>query len=195
MSVGTGARTLPNHRGARYMGFRKSLGAIAIALPVIGCVWTVYANTVGASIYPQRRRVGRRAGHPASPSRQDRPNFASRFEPLAAAAAAAPKLMAHLALKNAMARQGGVQVASADPGDVPVTASVQAANAAAPQASPVTAITRCSTPIIRSVSSPTGSGRRKIIPSPPKPGPTSPRRMSSGPMPPASRRSRRRRSR
>lgn len=43
--------------------------------------------------------------------------------------------MAHLALKNAMAKQGAapVQVASADPGDVPVTSSVQAANAAAPQ--------------------------------------------------------------
>nr|WP_245258244.1 DUF2778 domain-containing protein [Rhodopseudomonas palustris] len=117
------------------MGFRKSLGAIAIALPVMGCVWTVYANTVGASIYPS---VGTWGEEPASrtDSRPERPNFASRFEPLAAAAESAPRLMAHLALKNAMAKQGAapVQVASADPGDVPVTASVQAANAAAPQA-------------------------------------------------------------
>ncbi|MGO3934654.1 DUF2778 domain-containing protein [Rhodopseudomonas pseudopalustris] len=135
MSVGTGARTLPNHRGARSMGFRKSLGAIAIALPVIGCVWTVYANTVGASIYPS---VGAWGDEPISRqefNRQDRSNFASRFEPLAGAAANAPKLMAHLALKNAMAKQGAapVQVASADPGDVPVTSSVQAAHAAPPQ--------------------------------------------------------------
>jgi hypothetical protein len=114
------------------MGFRKSLGAVAIALPVIGCVWAVYSNTVGASVYPSVGTWGEEpVGQPA------RTNFASRFEPLAAAAANAPKQMAHLALKNAMARQQGsapVQVASADPGDVPVTASVQAANAAPPQA-------------------------------------------------------------
>jgi hypothetical protein len=110
------------------MGFRKSLGAIAVALPVIGCVWTVYANTVGASIYPS---VGAWGDEPVAPS--VRSDFASRFEPLAAAAAAAPSLMSHLALKAAMAKQGGVQVASADAGDVPVTSSVQAANAAPPQ--------------------------------------------------------------
>ncbi|MFC0242439.1 DUF2778 domain-containing protein [Rhodopseudomonas telluris] len=128
MTVGSRARNLPNHRGARSMGFRKSLGAIAVALPVIGCVWTVYANTVGASIYPA---VGAWGDEPAT--RVARSDFAARFEPLAAAAAAAPSLMSHLALKAALAKQGGVQVASADAGDVPVTSSVQAANAAPPQ--------------------------------------------------------------
>ncbi len=110
------------------MGFRKSLGAIAVALPVIGCVWTVYANTVGASIYPA---IGTWGDEPAT--RVARSDFASRFEPLAAAAASAPGLMSHLALKAAMAKQGTVQVASADAGDVPVTSSVQVANAAPPQ--------------------------------------------------------------
>lgn len=110
------------------MGFRKSLGAIAVALPVIGCVWTVYANTVGASIYPS---VGAWGDEPVT--RAARSDFAARFEPLAAAAANAPRLMAHLALKSAMDKQGAVRVASADAGDVPVTASVQAANAAPPQ--------------------------------------------------------------
>ncbi|RJF73963.1 DUF2778 domain-containing protein [Rhodopseudomonas palustris] len=129
MTVGSRARSLPNQRGARLMGFRKSLGAIAVALPVIGCVWTVYANTVGASVYPS---IGAWGDEPVT--RTARSDFASRFEPLAAAAAAAPSLMAHLAYKNAVAKQGaGVQVASADPGDVPVTSSVQAANAAPPQ--------------------------------------------------------------
>ncbi|KPF95620.1 hypothetical protein IP86_18545 [Rhodopseudomonas sp. AAP120] len=128
MTVGSRARNLPNHRGARSMGFRKSLGAIAVALPVIGCVWTVYANTVGASIYPA---VGTWGDETATRVAQS--DFAARFEPLAAAASAAPSLMSHLALKAAMAKQGVVQVASADAGDVPVTSSVQAANAAPPQ--------------------------------------------------------------
>ncbi|NEW87576.1 MULTISPECIES: DUF2778 domain-containing protein [Rhodopseudomonas] len=129
MRVGTGRRSLSNQRGARYMGFRKSLGAIGIALPVIGCVWTVYANTVGASIYPT---VGSWRDDQGSRSAIERTSFSARFEPLAAAADAAPQSMASVALKSAFKRQEekGVQVASADPTDVPVTASVQAAEPA-----------------------------------------------------------------
>jgi hypothetical protein len=110
------------------MGLRKSLGAIAIALPVIGCVWTVYANTVGASVYPT---VGEWRDEPTRRSAPERTSFAARFEPLAAAAQAAPQLMASIALKAAMTRQAkGVQVASADPNDVPVTSAVNAAEPA-----------------------------------------------------------------
>ncbi|RED34414.1 uncharacterized protein DUF2778 [Rhodopseudomonas thermotolerans] len=129
MTVGTGRRSPSNQRGARYMGFRKSLGAIGIALPVIGCVWTVYANTVGASIYPT---VGSWRDDQVSRSSIERTSFSARFEPLAAAAEAAPQLMASLALKSAFKRQEtrGVQVASADPTDVPVTSSVQASEPA-----------------------------------------------------------------
>lgn len=129
MTVGTGRRSPSNQRGARYMGFRKSLGAIGIALPVIGCVWTVYANTVGASIYPT---VGSWRDDQVSRSSIERTSFSARFEPLAAAAEAAPQLMASLALKSAFKRQEtrGVQVASADPTDVPVTSSVQASELA-----------------------------------------------------------------
>jgi len=110
------------------MGLRKSLGAIGIALPVIGCVWTVYANTVGASIYPT---VGEWRDETTRRSAPERTSFSARFEPLAAAAQAAPQLMAAIALKAAMSKQSrGVQVASADSSDVPVTAAVNAAEPA-----------------------------------------------------------------
>jgi hypothetical protein len=106
------------------MGLRKSLGAIAVALPVFGCVWTVYANTVGASIYPA---VGE--WRDGALDQAERPSFSDRFEPLAAAAADAPKLMGSVVLKAAMQslQSRGVQVASADPNDIPATATVQAA--------------------------------------------------------------------
>nr|WP_244432013.1 DUF2778 domain-containing protein [Rhodopseudomonas sp. B29] len=99
---------------------------------MIGCAWLVYANTVGASVYPTVGSPIVVASYAPSNSAKAPPeahSFAARFQPLAAAAAAAPQLMASIVLKAAMKRQEekSVQVASADPNDVPVTASTQAA--------------------------------------------------------------------
>lgn len=131
MSVGTGARAQGTLRSAGTRRSSKFLASAGVALPVIGCAWLVYANTVGASVYPS---VGSNivvASYAPASSAKASPeahSFASRFQPLASAAAAAPQLMASIALKAAMNRQDKpVQVASADPNDVPVTASTQTA--------------------------------------------------------------------
>lgn len=55
MSTSTGAFGLAAHnrkRSSRKVISRQFLGSAAIAAVVLGCVWTVYTNVFGASIYP-----------------------------------------------------------------------------------------------------------------------------------------------
>ena len=75
---------------------------------MIGCAWLVYANTVGASVYPSvgAPEVVAASYSPMSSAKAgpEGHSFAARFQPLAAAAAAAPQLMASIALKAAAKR-------------------------------------------------------------------------------------------
>jgi hypothetical protein len=54
MSTSTGALGLSaaRRRNPRKSGIQRLTGSTAVAALVIGCVWTVYSNILGASIYP-----------------------------------------------------------------------------------------------------------------------------------------------
>lgn len=115
MSISKGARHQPHHRGTRKARATAFISGAGIALPVLGCAWTVYANIFASGIYPSVAAV------PFEPVRRVAPvtTFASRFEPVAAAATVVPKTVAANtpapAIVAAPAAVAAVKVAAAAP--------------------------------------------------------------------------------
>lgn len=90
MKISQGARQRPHRRGTRSASAKAFISGAVIALPVLGCAWTVYANVFASGIYPSVGAV------PFEPVRRTPQivSFASRFEPVAGAALTTPTVVA-----------------------------------------------------------------------------------------------------